>query len=72
MSLNTGFSPQALGIDLEAAVLLDDQALQQVRRAGRPAVGDGQAHVRDHSPGIWTACAVTERARRANRRSARR
>jgi hypothetical protein len=47
MSLRTGLSPNAPADNLQAPAFLDEEALQQVRRAGRPAVRDWQPQVRD-------------------------
>ncbi len=55
MSLSTAFSPKALRMipgsspstGLEAPALFEEQALEQIGRAGRAAVGDRQAQVRD-------------------------
>jgi hypothetical protein len=38
ISLSTGRAPKALGLDLQAAAFLDEEALEEVRRPDRPAM----------------------------------
>ena len=49
MSLSTAFSPKALGCDLKAPALLEEQAFEQIGGTGRAAVGDRQAELGDAS-----------------------
>ena len=45
--LEDGLFAEGIGDDLQAPAFLDEEALQQVRRAGRPAVRDRQPQVGD-------------------------
>ena len=45
--LEDGFFAERVGDDLQAPAFLDEEALQQVRRAGRPAVRDWHPQVGD-------------------------
>ncbi len=59
--LEDGLFAEGVGNDLEAPAFLEEQALQEIGRAGRPAVGDGHPRVRD--AGLEVIHKASDRAR---------
>ena len=45
--LQDGLLAEGIGNDLEPAAFLDEQTFEKIGRTGRPAMGDGQAQMRD-------------------------